>query len=76
MFIAHRYLDHARNQLAELAEARFGPTLVFQADLQEFFDDPGIADQFSDSEGVLAEGRLEDGLATFYWMLPRRAADQ
>lgn len=78
MFISYGYLAHAQNHpdptLAEYAETLFGPMEIFRADNQGFFDDP-FADQFSDSIGVTADGRLEDGLATFYWTLARKAAD-
>lgn len=79
LFIAHGYLDHGRNHpdpaLAKNAETQFvGPTEIFKADNRGFFNDP-VAKQFSDKDGVMAEGRLQNGVAAFFWLLPRRTAD-
>jgi hypothetical protein len=79
LFIASGYVDHARNypdpKLAKIGETMFGATDIFRADNREFFNDP-VAKQFSDKEGVMGEGRVKDGVATFFWLLPRRTADK
>lgn len=71
LFTAHEFLDHARNY----PDPRLATSSIFQADFKGFFDDP-VAKQFN-PDGVREnmDGHIQDGVATFYMLLPKRNPD-
>jgi hypothetical protein len=79
LFIADGYLDHARNypdpSLAKYGVGSAGASRVFRADFKGFFDDP-VAKQFSNQADVIVDGHIQNGVATFFMLLPKRKPDK
>jgi hypothetical protein len=74
LFTAPGFLDHARNY-PDPKLASYGASSIFRADFKGFFDDP-VAKQFNPKE-VLEnmDGHIQDGVATFYLLLPKLKPD-